>query len=394
MCKLHPIEKLKYKDLYSLKDILPKISEILREGGVREAILIKGDEVVGSFKEFQALKTLGVRFVPVAGSAEEEVLKNLITLEALGFYDECIGDRVRVYNDTLELLVKNWPTPIVRLRSLSNKRVRVWAKLEGFNPFSNSVKDRIGWSMIKEAMEEGRLREVIYEATSTNTGIALASIANVLGFKAKLYVPQSIQKVTDVYLKVLGAEVVRVPVSLTVEAIKDVDETARKEGATHLNQFENDANFKVHLRYTAKELDFQLRSSNIKPTAIIGGLGTSGHMSAISFYFKNRYGEKVRIIGAQPSLGEVIPGIRRVETGMKWIHWVDFDDIIDVRMDEAIEEALNIARSEGILIGLSSGAVVKAFKESVDGEGDYILVFPDTGYKYAEQFQYYLSRAT
>lgn len=391
MYSLVPIEKLKYEEKFELKEILETISEILRRDSIEEAIPTRGEAVVGSYKTFQALKTIGVKYVPVTSSEDSIKLREPISLEALGFYDECVGDRVRVYRDTLELLYKNWPTPIVGLKSLSKGEVRVWAKLEGYNPYSNSIKDRIGWSMVREALEKNRLKEVVYEATSTNTGIALASISNILNFKTRLYVPESIQKVTDVYLKVLGAEVVRAPVSLTVEVIGEVDETAKREGATHLNQFENDANFKVHLRYTAKELDFQLRSSNINPKAIIGGVGTSGHMSAISLYFKSRYGERVRIVGVQPAPEEVIPGIRRVETGMKWIHWVKFDEIVDVEREEAIEEALNIARKEGILIGLSSGAVVKAFKEVVEGEGDYILIFPDTGYKYAEQYQEFLA---
>ena len=162
---------------------------------------------------------------------------------------------LRVYSSTLELLYEGWPTPLVKLKAFSNSRRSVWAKLEGFNPFSNSVKDRIGWSMITDALERGALKKLIYEATSTNTGIALTSIANMLGAKTKLFIPQTIQRVSDIYLKVLGAEVVRLPVGLTVEAIGEVDAQAKEEGATHLNQFENDANFRVHLKYTAREID-------------------------------------------------------------------------------------------------------------------------------------------
>ncbi len=297
---------------------------------------------------------------------------------------------LKVYNSSLEFLYEGWPTPLVRLKSLSTVNRSVWAKLECYNPFSNSVKDRIAWSMIKEAVELGSLKEVLYEATSTNTGIALTSIANILGVRTRLYIPMTIQKVSDVYLKVLGAEVVRIPVSLTVEAIGQVDSDAKAQGATHLNQFENDANLKVHLKYTARELDRQLTGLNLKPTYIIGGVGTSGHMSAISIYFKARYGDGVKVIGAQPAPNEVIPGIRRVETGMKWIHWTVFDKIVDVKQSEAIEAAIKIARSEGLLIGLSSGAVVHAFERMAEEEGVYVLIFPDSGYKYAEQFEKYL----
>ncbi|MEM3695733.1 MAG: PLP-dependent cysteine synthase family protein, partial [Candidatus Bathyarchaeia archaeon] len=282
-------------------------------------------------------------------------------------------------------------TPLVKLNSLSTSDRNVWAKLECFNPFSNSVKDRIAWYMIKESIERGELKQFLYEATSTNTGIALTSIANILGAKARLYIPMTVQKVSDIYLKVLGAEVVRLPVGLTVEAIGQVDSEAKAHGAAHLNQFENDANLKAHLKHTAREIDQQLISLGLKPSCIIGGVGTSGHMSAISIYFRAKYGDNIKIVGVQPAPNEVIPGIRRVETGMKWIHWTRFDEIIDVKQSEAIEAAIKIARKEGLLIGLSSGAVAHAFEKIAEEKGVYVLVFPDSGYKYAEQFEKYLS---
>jgi len=323
---------------------------------------------------------------------DEEPLCVKVSLEELGIWGKLRRSTLNVYENTLELLYKSWPTPLVKLSSVSSEERSVWAKLEGFNPYSNSVKDRVGWSMIMTALEEGSLGDILYEATSTNTGIALTAIANILGRKTRLFIPKSIQKVSDTFLKALGAEVIRVPVSLTVEAIEEVDSKAKHEGAVHLNQFENDANFKVHLKYTAKEIDEQLRSIGLKPDYIIGGLGTSGHMSAISLYFKSRYGDDVKLIGVQPAPDEVIPGIRRVETGMKWIHWTEFDQIVDVTRDEAIEGALTVARREGLLIGLSAGAVFHAFKETAKENGVYVLVFPDTGYKYAEQFEEYFKK--
>jgi cysteine synthase/O-phosphoserine sulfhydrylase/cystathionine beta-synthase len=331
----------------------------------------------------------GPRLPPKSFKVLLEPLKISVPLGELLAPEEKDRRILKVYNSTLELLYEGWPTPLVKLKSLSNDKRSVWAKLEGYNPFSNSVKDRIGWSMLNDALERGTIKQAIYEATSTNTGIALTSIANTLGVKAKLYIPQTIQKVSDVYLKVLGAEVIRLPVGLTVEAIGHVDFQARADNATHLNQFENDANFKVHLKYTARELDQQLQSVGLKPSCIIGGLGTSGHMSAISFYFKNKYKNGVKIVGVQPAPNEVIPGIRRVETGMKWLHWVDFDEVVDVKQVEAIEAAISIARKEGLLIGLSAGAVVHAFNKISKDDGVYVLIFPDTGYKYAEQFENY-----
>ncbi len=394
MVRLVDIAGLKPPRRLELNETMETMAKVLREGAVTETIVIGEEGVVkDNLVLYEALRRLGVRYVPVSRDRIEEVY---VPLEHLGFYDEVSGDALKVYADTLELLYRNWPTPLVRLRSLSSSDVRVWAKLEAFNPFSGSVKDRIGWSMFMRAMEEGNVRELLYEATSTNTGMALAAMAAIYGVKAKLYLPATIQKASDTLLRVMGAEVIRMPKSLTVEFIEDVDKAAKKDGAMHLNQFENDANFEVHLRYTAKELDAQVRRAGFIPKAIIRRIGTSGHMSAIAFYFKNRFHDKVGIYCVQPAQGSVIPGIRRIETGMKWIHMVKVDRIIDVERDEAIGAAISIARSEGLLIGLSSGAVVAGFRrllnEGVLGEGDYVLVFPDHGFKYVEQFSDYLAR--
>lgn len=373
-----------------LTELLGEVGGVLRAGGVAGAFEVRGDEVVGRRELVHALRVLGVAKVPVAESSSE-VRAGFYRLEELGFYEDVKGDAVKVYESALELLVKGWPTPLVKLRTLSSAGRSVWAKLECFNPFSNSVKDRIGWAMVEEARRGGRLGKLLYEATSTNTGIALAAMAAIMGLKVRLYVPMTIQKVSDIYLRAYGAEVVRVPKPLTVEAVEDVEREAGADGATHLNQFENDANFKVHLRYTAKELDYQLRVAGIRPRLIVGGLGTSGHLSAITYYFKNRYGVSVKVVGVQPREGEVIPGIRRIESGMRWVHWVEVDEVVDVGLNEAVEEALRITRSEGIFIGLSSGAVAAALRKLGEVGGDVVMVFPDSGYKYFEQIGRYLS---
>jgi len=372
------------------------MAEMLREGGVRKPVVVNEElRVLGNSTTLEALRRLGVKLVPVTYGKDGEVFT---PLEELGFYEDVAPSPLRVYNSTLELLYRGWPTPLVKLQALSSNGVRVWAKLEGFNPYSWSIKDRIGWYMFVKALERlgERRRKVIYEATSTNTGLALAAMAAIHGFSAKFYIPSSIQKASDTLLKVMGAEVVRVPKTLTIEFVDEVDEAAKREGAIHLNQFENDYNFEVHLRFTAKELELQLRHAGVTPKAIVGGIGTSGHMSAITFYFKNKFNDSVRVYCVQPAPNEVIPGIRRVESGMKWIHWVNIDGLIDVSRDEAIEGAISVARSEGILVGLSSGAVIAGFRKLLEsgvlGDGDYVLVFPDHGFKYVEQFEEYLSR--
>jgi cysteine synthase/O-phosphoserine sulfhydrylase/cystathionine beta-synthase len=219
-------------------------------------------------------------------------------------------------------------------------------------------------------------------------------MAAIKGLKAKLFLPATIQKASDTILKVMGAEVYRQPKSITVEFIDEVEELARKEGGVHLNQFENNANLKVHLRYTAKELDLQTREASLRLQGFMGGVGTSGHLSAISVYFKNRYGDHIKVYGVQPAAGSTIPGIRRVESGMKWINYAKVDRIVDVTLEEAIEHAIRVARREGIFVGLSSGAVTAAYMrlvgEDLLEEGDYVLIFPDHGFKYLEFFSSYL----
>ena len=392
MVKLVNIDNLKVSKTINLKELLPIIADILSKGRVKESIAVDSNyNVKYNLDIYLALKTIGVTRVPISIDLPENID---YTLEELGFYDTINVNPLRVYNSTLELLYRGWPTPLVKLNTLSSGEVQVWAKLEGFNPFSHSVKDRTAWAMIMKALKDGKLKDILYEATSTNTGMALTSIANILGRKVKLFIPKTIQKVSDIYLRILGAEVVRVPTSLTVEALELVEESAKRDNAVHLNQFENDANFEVHLKYTAKEIELQLKNLGINPTCIIGGLGTSGHLSAIAFYFKNRYKGKVKVVGVQPAPGETISGIRRVETGMKWIHWVEIDEIVDVKLSEAVKEAINIARSEGILIGLSAGATVHALKKLNPSKGVYILIFPDLGYKYFEQFVKYMQHST
>jgi cysteine synthase/O-phosphoserine sulfhydrylase/cystathionine beta-synthase len=393
MVVLVPIKDLKPKKKIELKDLLDTMASILGKWGVDKPVVLKENEVVEREDVLEALRKLGARYVPVKREDEQDYFT---PLDHLGFYDEIKPSPLRVFNSTLELLYKNWPTPLVRFNSLSTGKIRVWAKLEAYNPFSNSVKDRIGWYMVKRYIEEHGEIKKLYEATSTNTGMALAAMGAIMGFSSRLYLPASIQKASDILLKALGAEVVRKPKSLTIEFIDEVQADAERDGAVNLNQFENDANFEVHLRYTAKELDLQMQSAGIRAKAIIGGIGTSGHMSAITFYFKNKLRNTIKIYAVQPAPGETIPGIRRVETGMKWIHWTKPDRIVDVTRDEAIEGVLRVARRDGILIGLSSGAVASAFQklaeEGVIDEGDYVVVFPDHGFKYVEQLQVFFEK--
>ena len=392
---LVPIEELDAGARPNLQELLGVMAELLQENSLASSIPVDSSgRVLGeeARRIYWSLRLLGVRRVP---ASRDKTVPIELKLEDLGFYDDIDPAPMRVFRDTMELLYRGWPTPLVGLRSLSGDGFRVWAKLEWYNPYSMSVKDRIGWYMVEQALENGWRGGKVYEATSTNTGMALAAMAAIHGFKVRLYIPRVIQKASDTLLRALGAEVVRTEKPLTVDLLEDVRRDAARDRALHIDQFGNDANFLVHLRYTAKELELQLRTARVSPRGIVGGIGTSGHMAAITFYFKNRVGS-TRIYMVQPAKGEVIPGIRRVETGMKWIHWVKPDAVVEVTRREAIEALLAVARRDGILPGLSSGAVAAAFMKLRDRgeleEGDYVLVFPDNVFKYVEQLNEYFER--
>ena len=169
-------------------------------------------------------------------------------------------------------------------------------------------------------------------------------------------------------------------------------EKADIEGATNLNQFINEANYDAHYRYTSLELVNQINAIGKIPTAIVAGIGTSGHIAAISKRMKETFGKDVKIVGVQPTKGDSIPGIKRIETKPKWLSLSEIDFIEEVSRNDAINEVIKIARNEGLLIGLSAGAVVKAFKNIKVklGSGLYVLIFPDDAFKYIEIIASYL----
>ncbi|ABN69785.1 cysteine synthase [Staphylothermus marinus F1] len=301
---------------------------------------------------------------------------------------------LKVFRNPMEMLPHIWPTPLVFLPSLSDKDREVYGKLEYFNPFSHSIKDRAVWNMVVKAYQECIECKKLYEATSGNVGIALACISNLLGIKFRAYIPKNTPRITEILLKMLGAEVIRTEYeTINQEFIEYVRNAAEKDNALNLNQFTNDNNFEVHYKYTARELEEQLKVINkVPPTAIIASIGTSGHIGGISTYFKEKYGNSVKIIGVVPAKGSVIPGIKRLETNPKWYSKDKVDRVIEITKEEAVKQVLKIARKDGLLLGLSSGAVAAAYehiRQEYD-RGVFILVFPDDSFKYLEIFGDYL----
>ena len=271
----------------------------------------------------------------------------------------------RVFRTSLELLWGNWPTPLLRVGDAPRE---AWAKLEWYNPFSQSIKDRTVYGLLSSIAGD-RLVEV----SSGNTAIAMAALGAVFGKRVRIFLPRVSRHVAKL-LELLGAEVVLSDAENTVEAL-DLMRKEVEQGAVHPNQFQNDANFLVHLR-TAAEIDWQLRSIGERPTHVVGTIGTSGHLAAIGFYMSARYG--ARTIAVQPA--DWIPGIRRVETGMKWIHWVEHE-LVSVSLAEALTGVRDLARRTGLLAGPSSGAAYYEYARRRE-EGTYVLIFPDDLYKY------------
>jgi cysteine synthase/O-phosphoserine sulfhydrylase/cystathionine beta-synthase len=385
--------KLVKGGLLPLDDYIGVVKEILREGSTPPVLVGEGNVVAGNLEVFNALQAIGVKFIPITTSVYE--LSTRVSIDQLGFYDNVVGSSTRVYSDLLELLERDVLTPLLRLKSLSKEKVTVWAKLEWYHPLSLSIKDRAAWYMMKHAVEQGLLRSTrVYEATSTNTGLAIVGLANYLGLKARVYLPSTAQRCVDYLFKAMGSEVVRLPTPITVDMINRVKEDAMRDDAFVPNQFENDYNFIVHLKYTAKEIDYQLKSIGKRPSAIIGGLGTSGHLSALAVYFKSKY-RGVRVYGVQPSKDSTIPGLRRVETKMKWLKYADLDGILKVSLEEAFQSLLSTVRVDGLLVGLSGGAILYAAKRLIEsGEvyGDVVVVIPDHGVKYVEVLEYLVEK--
>ncbi len=287
---------------------------------------------------------------------------------------------LHVFEDSIDLLEGMWPTPLLRLRIGKN----VWGKLEFYNPFSHSIKDRTAFFLFKEAVKKEA--KSLTEATSGNTGIALASMAASHGMNFTMFVPSSASKVYPFLAQLLGAEVFSAG-DKTADLIPLVKQYAVVTNALNLDQFNNPANVLAHYNTTAREIDEQLSSQGLRPERIIATMGTGGHLAGISKYFKEKYGDAVEIIGVQPAEGSRIPGLKRQDfSHNSLLSMAKIDKVLDITLNEAIEGVKLIARSTGILIGISAGATVSAFNK-VNDEKVTVLIFPDDVFKYIEMLE-------
>jgi cysteine synthase A len=304
---------------------------------------------------------------------------------------------VRVFDDVTSLVGN---TPLVRLNRITDGAgATVLAKLEFFNP-GNSVKDRIGVSMIEAAERSGDLKPggTIVEATSGNTGIALAMVGAARGYQVVLTMPETMSRERRALLRAFGAELVLTPGSGGMSgAVEKAEEIGRERGAVLVRQFSNPANVEVHRRTTAQEI---WDDTDGTVDIVVAGIGTGGTITGVGQVLKERKPE-VRIIAVEPAESAILtggePGPHKIQgLGANFVPDIldtsIYDEVIDVDSDSAVQWARRAASEEGLLVGLSSGAALKAAVEVAkrpENEGKTIVVvIPSFGERYLSTILY------
>ncbi len=273
-------------------------------------------------------------------------------------------------------------TPLVALTHLhDNPKVKIFGKLEGDNP-GGSVKDRAAKSMIQGALERGEIKAgtKLIEATSGNTGIALAMIARLYGIEIELAMPSNSTKERILTMEAFGA---RVTLTETIEAARDYAVEKSKSGEyILLNQFENPDNYLAHYRTTGPEI---YRDTQGKITHFVSSMGTTGTIMGTSMYLKEQ-NAAIQIVGCQPTEGSKIPGIRRwpIEYRPKIYEPSRVDRIMDVSEVDATEMTRKLAKVEGVFGGMSSGGGVSASIRLANEleEGLIVCIICDRGDRY------------
>lgn len=260
---------------------------------------------------------------------------------------------------TVESFVGN--TPLVRLQRLPGETTNViLAKLEGDNP-AGSVKDRPALSMIRRAEERGEIRpgDTLIEATSGNTGIALALVAAIKGYRMVLIMPEHMSVERRAAMRAYGSEIILTPAAGSMEAAIDLAHEMEREGRGKvLDQFSNPDNPRAHYEGTGPEI---WRATEGRVTHFVSSMGTTGTIMGTSRFLKEK-DPGVQIVGVQPEVGACIPGIRRwpPEYLPKIYEPARVDRIIDVSQEEAETLTRSLAAQEGIFAGISSGGAVAA----------------------------------
>ena len=284
---------------------------------------------------------------------------------------------------TLVELIGN--TPLVALENIpTNPDVQIFCKLEGQNP-GGSVKDRAAYNMLRAALDRGEIKsgDKLVEATSGNTGIALAMVAKVLGLEMTLIMPDNSTKERVLSMEAYGARVILTPAAKTIEYSRTLAEGMNaNEGYFMLNQFANPDNYLAHYNTTGPEI---WNDTHGKVTHFVSAMGTTGTIMGVSRYLKEM-NPNIQIVGTQPTDGSSIPGIRRWSPEfLPAIFEADrVDRVIDVSQDQATSMTRRMAKEEGILAGMSSGGALFAALELSKElkEGLIVCITCDRGDRY------------
>lgn len=273
-------------------------------------------------------------------------------------------------------------TPMVQLSTLNpNPKVEIYAKLEGNNP-GGSVKDRPALNMIRSAIERGDIKSgmTLIEATSGNTGIALAMIASLYGIDIELVMPSNSTRERTLTMEAYGAKVTLLD---TIEVCRDYAEEKAQSGQFYqLNQFANPDNYLAHYKTTGPEI---WRDTTGLVTHFVSSMGTTGTIMGTSMYLKEK-NPNITIVGCQPTEGSSIPGIRRWEKAYlpKIFDPLRVDMVMDVSQDDAVATTRLLARDEAIFAGMSSGGAASAAIRLAQtlSEGVIVFIVCDRGDRY------------
>ena len=300
----------------------------------------------------------------------------------------------KVYSSVTELIGR---TPLIELKNIEKKNslnATVVAKLEYFNP-AGSVKDRIAKAMIEDAEAKGLLKEgsTIIEPTSGNTGIGLSAIAAAKGYKVIITMPETMSVERRNLIKAYGAQIVLTEGSKGMKgAIAKANELAKEIPNSFIpGQFENQANPKAHFETTGPEI---WKDTEGKVDIFVAGVGTGGTISGVGEYLKSK-NPNIKIIAVEPASSPVLskgtPGAHKIQgIGAGFVpdtlNTKIYDEIITIENEEAFETGNKIAKTDGILVGISSGAAIKAATKVAlrsENKGKTIVVLlPDTGDRY------------
>ena len=303
---------------------------------------------------------------------------------------------MKIYSNITEVFGN---TPLVRINRITDgAKANVLAKLEFYNPTS-TVKDRIGIAMIDAAEKSGQLKPggTIVEATSGNTGIALAMVGAARGYKTILTMPDSMSKERRALLKAFGAELVLTPAAEGMKGAIAKAEELGANGAVLVRQFENEANPEIHRKTTAEEI---WRDTDGNVDAIVAGIGTGGTITGIGQVLKARK-PSIKIFAVEPAASPILnggkPGGHPIQgIGPNFIPPIldrsVYDEVIDVEADNAVKYARRAAAEEGILAGISAGAALWAAsqvaqRDEMSGK-NIVVIIPSFGERYLSTILY------